>query len=343
MTSYRVQRFSVAELIRLNKNDRLKIQPKFQRRQLWPPIAKAYLIDTVIRGIPMPKIYLRDFRDPAQRTVVLEVVDGQQRISALLDFVDNQFRLNAKLSPDYPNKRFVDLPQSVQRKLRDYRLTAEVIQDATDDDVWRLFARLNRYSVKINNQETRHAKFAGRFRIASYELSERFKEQLAEMRVISKAQYKRMRDAEIVSDLLVALFEGVTDINDLDDVYEKYDSSFDREDDAKQFFVGTMNWVSFELGETVRQTKFRNHAWFYSLFLALADARRGIPKGLGKADLPDVGVIIAGMKSLDSAMRQEPLPPRLGPLQRALAQATSHVPERKLRHTRFYQLVTSGR
>lgn len=59
MTTFHPEVFSVGELFRWFKGDDLILQPKFQRRLSWSEEARAYLIDTIVRGMPMPKVYLR--------------------------------------------------------------------------------------------------------------------------------------------------------------------------------------------------------------------------------------------------------------------------------------------
>jgi hypothetical protein len=72
------------------RNDELQMKPPFQRNPVWQEVQKAYLIDTIIRGYPVPELYL-------QTTVSAEgkeqhiIVHGQQRVRACLEFVNNDF------------------------------------------------------------------------------------------------------------------------------------------------------------------------------------------------------------------------------------------------------------
>ena len=71
------------------KRKELEIQPDFQRRSVWSEHARISLIDTIIKDIPMPKIYISQ-RIKNESTYRV-VIDGQQRIGAILDFLSNQF------------------------------------------------------------------------------------------------------------------------------------------------------------------------------------------------------------------------------------------------------------
>jgi hypothetical protein len=71
----------------------LVIAPKFQRRPIWHRPARAFFIDTLIRGLPVPPIYLRISQSEDRSRTIREVIDGQQRIRALLDFIDGNYAL----------------------------------------------------------------------------------------------------------------------------------------------------------------------------------------------------------------------------------------------------------
>ena len=339
MTRYRTESQRVSELIRLQKAERLVIQPKFQRRAVWSPEAQSFLVDTIIRSIPMPKIYVRELRQGGRTT--FEVVDGQQRLRAILGFVADEFAIQEQHHEKYGERCFSQLPFSVQRRFRDYDVTVEMMEDASDDEVWKLFARLNRYTVAINRQETRHAQFGGRFKQAVYSLSDKHMDELSRLKVISKTQFNRMREAELISDILVAIVDGISDIQVLDDKYALYDEIFLAESQATGLFSEAFVRLSASLGNSIRRTRFRNLSWFYSLMVAMADAIGGIPGGYGDAELVDATVVSRRMASLDNALRAEEVDPRLVPLRDSLARATSHVRERQTRHDHFYSILTA--
>jgi uncharacterized protein with ParB-like and HNH nuclease domain len=60
--------------------DDLVITPKFQRRPVWRTPARSFFIDTLLRGMTVPPIYLRLAQNEAKKKKVREVVDGQQRV-----------------------------------------------------------------------------------------------------------------------------------------------------------------------------------------------------------------------------------------------------------------------
>ncbi|MCL4519008.1 MAG: DUF262 domain-containing protein [Thaumarchaeota archaeon] len=76
-----IQVMTVRDVLNLNSGRKLNLQPEFQRRKVWPKAAKSYLIDTVVRGLPIPEIF-------AYQSVKgdLAIIDGQQRLSTIIDF-----------------------------------------------------------------------------------------------------------------------------------------------------------------------------------------------------------------------------------------------------------------
>src|SRR6185503_2856940 len=70
------------------KGENLKLAPEFQRRAVWRPGAKSFLIDTIVRDLPIPIIFLRDRRsDTRTLEPQREVVDGQQRLRTVVAYI----------------------------------------------------------------------------------------------------------------------------------------------------------------------------------------------------------------------------------------------------------------
>ena len=73
--------YKVSDFLNWQKSDLLVLSPKFQRRSVWRPGAKSYLLDTIIKGYPIPIIFLREQKtDLTTLKHKREVVDGQQRV-----------------------------------------------------------------------------------------------------------------------------------------------------------------------------------------------------------------------------------------------------------------------
>ena len=63
---------------------KLNLTPSYQRGDVWGATARQMLIESILRGIPLPSVILLRPEDPNQPH---EVVDGKQRLTAILRFV----------------------------------------------------------------------------------------------------------------------------------------------------------------------------------------------------------------------------------------------------------------
>jgi Protein of unknown function DUF262 len=80
----------LTEFISWQRHKTLVLNPPFQRRSVWKLGARSYFIDTLIRGLPVPLVFLRERLNVDRQDIVREVVDGQQRLRTVLGFVDER-------------------------------------------------------------------------------------------------------------------------------------------------------------------------------------------------------------------------------------------------------------
>jgi uncharacterized protein with ParB-like and HNH nuclease domain len=78
---------------RIDNND-IDLQPDFQRQEVWSTKKKRHFIDTILRGWSIPPIHLVE-TDHYR----LEVLDGQQRLSAIRDFLHDEFSIDGNITP----------------------------------------------------------------------------------------------------------------------------------------------------------------------------------------------------------------------------------------------------
>jgi len=97
--------------------DEYIIRPAYQRKSVWQPKKQQNLFDSFIRRYYVPRLIIREVRLSDDKTVN-EVIDGQQRITAIIDFYDNKFKLPESLSDvhkDFANKYYKDLSAELRR------------------------------------------------------------------------------------------------------------------------------------------------------------------------------------------------------------------------------------
>jgi Protein of unknown function DUF262 len=126
-----IEEFTVEDLY---KNRQQIGFPEFQReRDLWPEGKNALLIDSILEDIDIPKLY---FSRTAKNSY--EVIDGQQRLWAIWNFLDDKFTIER----DGKKVRFGGLSTSDKEKIADYRLQVTVLENASENYLRELFVRL---------------------------------------------------------------------------------------------------------------------------------------------------------------------------------------------------------
>ena len=151
--------YSLLHLKRLYEDrGELIIDPDFQRGNVWNIRQRSELIESIIMGIPLPIIYLFESIDGRK-----QVVDGRQRITAIIDFLNDKLRLtDLKILGSLNGCTFSRLEPKLQGIVEDYQLLAYVIQPPTAERVkYDIFDRVNRGGTTLNAQEMRNALYGG--------------------------------------------------------------------------------------------------------------------------------------------------------------------------------------
>lgn len=128
---------------------------RFQRSAVWTKKQEQFLIDSIIKKYDIPKIYFWVLeKNKEDDPYEYSVVDGQQRLTTIFKFLNNEFALNEEYTPEYPSKKYKDLPEDLQYEIYNYELTIVYIEDAQEDDIKDLFLRLNN-GTTLKAQEKR--------------------------------------------------------------------------------------------------------------------------------------------------------------------------------------------
>jgi len=257
----------------------VKLSPKYQRRLVWPVSHKVYLIDTILKELPIPKFFVQLIVDPKTGKTIYNVVDGQQRLNAIFEFIDGKFSLSKKHHPfpeqldeELEDSTFQDLSKEYQEKFWSYPLTVEQLINTTENEIRDMFVRLNKNNVRLNPQELRNALYEGDFKKLSYDLADEWAEDFfLKNKILSLASIRRMGDAEFISELLVSMLYGIQDKKKKLDKYYADNEEMDETDvrNLKRTFNKIINFIIKIFGEDIRTTRFKNKSDFYSLFYVI--------------------------------------------------------------------------
>lgn len=118
------------------RRDRYEI-PDWQREEVWDLTKKQRLIDSILRGWKLPKFYFVKYSDDEY-----EVVDGQQRLSAIFEFCSNKFSLSSNSVRQFGGPLYRNLTQRFADLFDDFEIEYDIIEGATDEELKEFFLRL---------------------------------------------------------------------------------------------------------------------------------------------------------------------------------------------------------
>lgn len=261
--------YTINDFLEWKNRDQLILVNKFQRRSVWKPVAKSFLIDSIIRGIPLPKIFIRQITDVKNQTTKREVIDGQQRLRAIFEFINDGFPIRISHNSDYGGMNYSNLPEEIKESILTYKLSVDNIIGLDDSEIMDIFARLNTYSVKLNSQELINAKYFGLFKQLVYDLGHKYNTFWIDNKIFTEYQVMRMMEVELTADIIIGMLDGVQFRKNAKLFYDKYEEKFDERFEITNKFHETIAILCNIFQDRFKDSIFRKQSLFYSLFLAI--------------------------------------------------------------------------
>ena len=349
-----LEQHQISDFLDWNRAKSLSLNPYFQRRRIWSHSAKVDLIDTILRGFPMPKVYLRQKINLSSMTSLREVVDGQQRLSTFFEFADDKITLN-KRAREFAGLKYSDLDASFQEAFLSYPIAVEQLINASDDDVLEVFARLNSYTLPLNPQELRHATFSGDFKWAVNSCARRWSILWDQYEIVSTRERVRMADDQLMAEMFGIILDGVTDGGqpNIKKLYERMEEDFPYQDAAQGKIDSVLSYFVENFADSLKGTAVLRAPHFLMLFAALAHSRVGLPLGgIGDempnrslADFADMSRVYENMTTLAGVL-ETPEPdttiqkPNLRRFKAASASSTQRISSRKTRFLTYFKALT---
>jgi len=286
--------FSVTDFMSWMRAGELTLSPSFQRRPVWKPKAKAFFLDTIIRGLPVPIIFVREKTDVDNLKTVREIVDGQQRLRTIFSFVEpkllkdfkknrDPFELLKTYTPEFAGVSFNELPKEVREQILGYEFSVDVLpRNADDADVLAIFKRLNATGVRLNAQELRNAEYFGEFSASVDKLALRNLGRWRRWGLFSEDAIARMEETEFVSELYILLLAGIfgRTKRTIDGFYEEYDEAFPDRAQCEKRVALLLDLIDEEYGDELKESIFQRRPLFFVLFAALYERLYGLGSAL---------------------------------------------------------------
>lgn len=265
----------------------LEMRPPFQRNPVWTDRQKGFLMDTILNGYPIPELYMQDIINEGGEKKYI-VVDGQQRITACLDFIFGKFSIDSKDSPSFGDLTFDELTPEQKKQIYSYQLVVRLLPEVSDPEIREIFQRLNRNNVALNPQELRQATYWGPFIDTMNKLAD--KDIWQKLDIFTSNDIKRMLDVEFISELSIAVLHGVQNKKlTLDKYYEIYEKEFSE----REKIIETFDFVLREIANIlpdIGDTRWSKKTDFYTLFVLFSKYKSKFP--LNDAKRKELGKVL---------------------------------------------------
>ncbi|KJL33104.1 DUF262 domain-containing protein [Microbacterium oxydans] len=303
--------YSIVDFLEWQRQGSLDLNPFYQRRSVWNPRVKSLLIDSLLRGYPLPLVFLHNRLDVTTSRTVRQVVDGQQRLRTILAYIDidslenvdewDRFTVLRAHNRDYAGLSFQQLPDDVQTRILQTPLSVNVLPSDIDDvTVLTIFQRMNSTGLKLNPQEIRNATWFGEFKETSYSLAYQQNQRWVNWGIFTRQDVAQMKEVELSADLMGFLINGISARSkaSIDGLYRKFDDGVPGREALINDFEATFDILEDVYGEAASRSslrRFRTTAWFYVAF-AVASGRLGVS--------PSAADIVRGMERTELDIRK---------------------------------------
>lgn len=217
------------------EQEKLLVDPSYQRRQVWLLQDKIRLIETILMGLIVPEIFFWPASvDPETGDTITHIVDGQQRVDAIIEFIEGKYKLSSryllddKIIEQYGNRFFSELPADAKSAIWTYKLSVvDIDKSWSIEQIKNMFYRLNLTNYSLNEQEKRNSKESV-FGDKAETLT--FHDFWKRMKVFSANDARRMLDTVYCCSIYILANEGIVDQTDsskINDYYDDYSEAFD--------------------------------------------------------------------------------------------------------------------
>lgn len=154
MIKYQVRSKDLLDVVNEIKNKRLIMSPYFQRNLIWRLLHKIEFIKTIMMGYPFPQIFIAkgtlDIENMASTSCI---VDGQQRMNSIMEFVSDKFKVD--------NKLYSELTQQQKEDFLKYQVPIIDLDISNEDpQIIEIFKRLNRTFYSLSSIEKLATEFS---------------------------------------------------------------------------------------------------------------------------------------------------------------------------------------
>ena len=256
---YSIKEITISQLIEWIKKDRINLHPPYQRNFIWSSKDQKLLIDSILKGYPLPNFFIYKKKDGTY-----DMVDGQQRATTISKYIKGDFA-----DSDKHYYREID-----QLKFLSYVLNVVELYDidsSNGESLENFYSLVNKRGIHLNSAEVNKAQYHNApFMVLVNELMDL--QGLSDLDIFSTKTVQRMNDRSLIEELVAYLFKGIItdkrkavdellestlDKAKVEEIYEEFKSILD--------ILCILNEV-----KPIKETRFKQRNDFYTLFCFIA-------------------------------------------------------------------------
>lgn len=253
---YKVEIWTIEHYLQLCSDDKINLNPEYQRNSIWSEKAQSNLIETINDGMPIPNFFLHE-----RRNEKYDVTDGQQRSRAIIQYAKGNLKHKSLASFN-----------SVKSSFNKYKLSVIIISFSVPiSEIRDFYYQVNNTGLRLNRAESYKAKYFNTDLMSAIEKSI-LDSKFEMLGVFNAKQKNRMIDREFVEELFSYLKYGITDKkNSVDKMYELGDSISENElREINNEFQKLIEMIQYlDKQYPIAETRFRQKNDFYTLFTML--------------------------------------------------------------------------
>lgn len=282
MFQFSNNRKTISDIYSMFTESSLIVDDSYQRRSVWNENDKIRLIETILLNFIIPELFLwKADTNPETGESITHIVDGQQRIKTIAEFVNNEFKLkkNALLEEESKQKwgdyYFKDLDDATKKEVWNYQLMiVDINEKVTRPEIINMFRRLNLTDYNLNSQEKRNS-LSGEFASLARQLSdlpiwEKYK-------LFNNVDVKRMKDVEFCASLILLFRSGIIDQSDqkaLNRAYEDLQVKYDDANNDRDAIICATTQLETILSSSMLVKFLQKKSQLYTIFSILFYMKR---------------------------------------------------------------------
>ena len=256
---YSIKEITISQLIDWIKKDKINLHPPYQRNFIWSSKDQKLLIDSIMKGYPLPNFFIYKKKDDTY-----DMVDGQQRATTISKYVKGDFA-------DSDKKYYRDIDQD---KFMSYLLNVTELYDidtSNGESLEDFYSLVNKRGVHLNPAEVNKAQYHDApFMVLVNELMDL--QGLSDLDIFSTKTVQRMNDRSLIEELVAYLFKGnVTDKRKA--VEELLESTLEtaKVEQVREEFKSILEILcQLNVVKPIKETRFKQRNDFYTLFCFIA-------------------------------------------------------------------------